>query len=243
MNPYFVIILGLLPAILLFAFIYFKDRHQPEPAGKLLSAFALGVVSILPVFIYGILVSIFTALLGGYGGLYEALFNAFVMAAIPEEASKLLMLWLVLRKNRYFDEKLDGIVYGACVALGFAAFENVLYLFGNVDTLYEVATTRALLAVPMHFCCGVIMGYYVSMAKFYPYRRNMNFALAFIVPMAIHGIYDALLMMMPVIPVLNLLLFGGVIAFSFFVWKRALSYIRQHKLRDELDKDVECEKL
>jgi RsiW-degrading membrane proteinase PrsW (M82 family) len=128
------------------------------------------------------------------------------------------------------------------VALGFAAFENVLYLFNNIDSLYEVATSRALLAVPMHFCCGIVMGYYVSMAKFYPYRRSMNFALAFIVPMAIHGIYDALLMLMPVMPLLSLVLYAAVIAFSFFVWKRALRYIREHKRRDELDRGVDSGK-
>lgn len=242
MNPYHVVALGLIPAILLFAFIYFKDRHQPEPAGKLLSAFGLGVASIFPVVIYGFVMSAIVDIIGGMGGFSGALYNAFVLAAIPEEASKLLMLWLVLRKNHYFDEKLDGIVYGACVALGFAAFENVLYLFNNIDSLYEVATSRALLAVPMHFCCGIVMGYYVSMAKFYPYRRSMNFALAFIVPMAIHGIYDALLMLMPVMPLLSLVLYAAVIAFSFFVWKQALRYIREHKRRDELDRGVDSGK-
>lgn len=242
MNPYHVVALGLIPAILLFAFIYFKDRHQPEPAGKLLSAFGLGVASIFPVVIYGFVMSAIVDIIGGMGGFSGALYNAFVLAAIPEEASKLLMLWLVLRKNRYFDEKLDGIVYGACVALGFAAFENVLYLFNNIDSLYEVATSRALLAVPMHFCCGIVMGYYVSMAKFYPYRRSMNFALAFIVPMAIHGIYDALLMLMPVMPLLSLVLYAAVIAFSFFVWKQSLRYIREHKRRDELDRGVDSGK-
>ena len=207
-----------------------------------MSAFGLGVASIFPVVIYGFVMSAIVDIIGGMGGFSGALYNAFVLAAIPEEASKLLMLWLVLRKNRYFDEKLDGIVYGACVALGFAAFENVLYLFNNIDSLYEVATSRALLAVPMHFCCGIVMGYYVSMAKFYPYRRSMNFALAFIVPMAIHGIYDALLMLMPVMPLLSLVLYAAVIAFSFFVWKRALRYIREHKRRDELDRGVDSGK-
>ena len=42
-----ILLLGFLPAIVLFAFIYFKDRSQPEPAGKLLKAFFFGVLSIL----------------------------------------------------------------------------------------------------------------------------------------------------------------------------------------------------
>ena len=36
--------------------------------------------------------------------------DAFLVAALPEEGFKLLALWLILRKNPYFDEHFDGIV-------------------------------------------------------------------------------------------------------------------------------------
>ena len=55
--------------------------------------------------------------------------TAFFGAAIPEEIAKFIMLWLLLRKNRYFDEKMDGIVYAVCVSLGFEALENNSILF------------------------------------------------------------------------------------------------------------------
>ena len=69
---------------------------------------------------------------------------AFWGAAIPEEAAKLLMLWLVLRRNRHFDENMDGIVYAVCVSLGFAAVENVEYLFANSESFLSVGFSRAI---------------------------------------------------------------------------------------------------
>mgnify|MGYP006391493201 CR=1 FL=1 len=57
--------------------------------------------------------------------------TAFFGAAIPEEIAKFFMLWLLLRKNPYFDEKMDGIVYAVCVSLGFAALENIFHTIHN----------------------------------------------------------------------------------------------------------------
>lgn len=61
--------------------------------------------------------------------MFYAIRLSFFGAAILEESAKLFMLWLLLRKNKYFGERVDGIVYAVCVSLGFAALENVMYLF------------------------------------------------------------------------------------------------------------------
>ena len=50
-------------------------------------------------------------------------------------------MWLVLRRNPHFDERMDGIVYAVCVGLGFAAVENVMY-FDNEEENVEQAVKR-----------------------------------------------------------------------------------------------------
>ena len=50
-----------------------------------------------------------------YPSIFDAFADAFLLAAIPEELAKLIMLWLLLRKNPHFDEKFDGIVYAVCI--------------------------------------------------------------------------------------------------------------------------------
>ena len=118
--------------------------------------------------------------------------DAFFVAALPEESFKLLALWLVLRKNRHFDEHYDGIVYAVCVGLGFAAVENVFYVFSD-DDWAGVAILRALLAVPGHYAFAVIMGYYYSLYHFVDHS-NRTAAYILFVPVVAHGTYDAIIL-------------------------------------------------
>jgi RsiW-degrading membrane proteinase PrsW (M82 family) len=132
---------------------------------------------------------------GGTGGWMDNVMNAFYVAAIPEEALKLIALWLVVRKNPYFDEHFDGIVYAVCVSLGFAGIENVCYLFGNMENWLSVGIMRALLSVPGHYAFGVFMGYYF--ARYYFVKRSAwNAIRILLVPVLAHGMYDAIVMNM-----------------------------------------------
>lgn len=192
------LVAALLPVALLFFYIHRKDSGQPEPPKWLWKAGWYGVLSALAAIFVGLFIP------GSEGFTEEApktvggaLYTAFCGAAIPEEGCKLLMLWLLLRKNPFFDEHLDGIVYAACVGLGFAGLENVFYIFGNLDDLASVAITRGLFSIPGHFFFAVAMGYFFSLAHFASYtdtQRKRNYALAFVVPVVLHGIYDGLLM-------------------------------------------------
>ena len=193
MNEIIIIILALLPVIVLLYYIWKKDPI-PEPASQLRKAFFYGVMISMPVSIVEMAVS---SALFGPGGTYSSLFGAtieaFFVAAIPEECAKWLALWLIIRNNKDFDERFDGIVYAVFVSLGFAAIENVSYLFSNLDSWMEVGVARALLAVPGHYAFGVLMGYYLSMYHFVnksKYNRN----LILIAPIMAHGTYDAIAM-------------------------------------------------
>ena len=119
---------------------------------------------------------------------------------MPEEAAKLLMLWLLLRKNPFFDEHLDGIVYASCVGLGFAGLENIIYLISNMDRLVTTAVVRGLFSVPGHFFFAIAMGYYISLARFSSTTeqdRKRNYVLALVIPIALHGVFNFILMATP----------------------------------------------
>ena len=60
--------------------------------------------------------------------------SAVISAPLVEEASKGFgLLILILAFRRYFDDILDGIVFGGLIALGFATVENVLYYGRGID--------------------------------------------------------------------------------------------------------------
>ena len=158
--------------------------------------------------------------------------EAFIGAAIPEEAAKLFMLWLLLRRNEYFDEKMDGIVYAVWVSLGFAALENILYLFTNADSFLSVGIARAIFAVPGHFCFGILMGYYYSLAKFYPKSPRKNRALILAAPILVHGLYDSRLFVIGVTPIISGVLLILFLVFCYKMWRYGSDRIREHLERD-----------
>lgn len=210
MNGLIMVAMGLLPSLLLFLFIWKKDP-VPEPFGQLFKGLYYGAIICIPVATVELVVS--RILLGADGPttLLGTTVQAFFVAAIPEEAFKLLALWLLVRKNPHFDEHVDGIVYAVCVGLGFAAVENVAYLFDNAENWHIVAVMRALMAVPGHYAFAVLMGYYYSMYYFVE-RSTRNYILILVAPVLAHGCYDALLMASQVNP------YVGVIGFFVTVW-------------------------
>lgn len=184
---------ALLPVILLWVYIWKKDP-QPEPTSWLAKAVWWGVGICLPVvFLEGGIEVLMFGADHQPANLLESTSMAFFVAALPEESAKLFVLWLVLRKNPYFDEHLDGIVYAVCVGLGFAAFENVFYLLDNETDWVTVAISRALLAVPGHYAFAVMMGYYYSLYHFVD-RSPRTAVCILLVPVLAHGIYDSLAM-------------------------------------------------
>ena len=158
--------------------------------------------------------------------------SAFFGAAIPEELAKFFMLWLLLRKNVHFDEKMDGIVYAVCVSLGFAAIENIMYLFTNADSYLSVGIARAIFAVPGHFCFGILMGYYYSLAKFYPKAPKKNKILILAAPILVHGVYDSILFIIDVTPAISGILLIVFLFFCHKMWKYASRSIKEHLQRD-----------
>lgn len=227
-----VLLAALLPVGILIFYINYKDRLSPEPGRELVRVFLTGMLSVPLSFC----VSVPFELLGFYSqeptGILGSVALSFFGAAIPEELAKLFILWLVLRNNRCFDEKMDGIVYAVCVSLGFAAVENVMYLFSSYDNFVSVGIGRALFAVPGHFCFGVIMGYYYSLARFYPDGPKKNKSLVLIAPVLVHGIYDSILFVSNVTPALSGILTIVFLYFCHKMWKYGSKSINEHLQRD-----------
>lgn len=174
------------PSLLLMWYFHSRDHH-PEPRSVVLTTFFLGVLIVIPVLLLATPLNWLSA------GIAEphlrGVYHAFAVAAIPEELFKLVVVWRYCARHPAFDEPMDGLVYGAVASLGFATLENILYV---ADGGLGLAIMRALTAVPSHAFWGVIMGYYVGQAKFGPpAERGRNLRLAFLVPMLLHGIYDA----------------------------------------------------
>ena len=114
MTVLLVIFAALVPVAWLLWTIYRKDSVQPEPTKRLVKAIVFGIGSVF----LSLAISMPTSMVLGmnidnqvYGSIAEAVGGAFFLAAIPEEVAKLFMLWLLLRKNPFFDEHFDGMIW------------------------------------------------------------------------------------------------------------------------------------
>lgn len=193
----YLLFLALIPGILIIVYIFRKDKVESEPLSLIVRLLILGAVSCIPAIFAETVMSGFKPAEFTEGSVGNALFNAFLVAALCEEVCKFLLLWLGSWKNRNFNYRFDGIVYGVCVAVGFALLENVMYVLqGGV----YVALMRGILAVPLHAFCGVFMGVHYGAAKRYSIegqhgKATASIFFALLTPFIIHGIYDSLAFM------------------------------------------------
>lgn len=187
------IAMAVLPVVLLCFYIYIKDKNK-EPFGLLMKIFLLGVVMAVPVVIVELAFSYFFDTTGVKSFLLLFLF-VFIGVGLIEEGAKFIIAKFIGYDNKEFDEIYDVVVYSAFASLGFACIENILYV---LNSGLGVAIGRALLSVPGHMCFGVLMGYFLAMAKVNSvnnnknlYYRNMIFAL--FIPALVHTMYDTMI--------------------------------------------------
>lgn len=229
MELIYLLIAAIAPAVLLTYWIIRQDSFKAEPISWLLKGVGYGILS-------GILVVVFCGILGVEDkdavSIFDAFNIAFFHAAIPEECIKLLMLWLLLRKNVYFDEHFDGIVYCVCIGMGFAGFENILYLIGNYEEWVAVGITRALMAVPGHFFYAVLMGYFYSLAYFEQDHKLRNILLTIISPIIAHGLYDFVLFSSVIMPEIAMILIISVIYGLNKLRRYCSKLIAEHRQKD-----------
>ena len=215
------------PVIVFLVIIYRKDTVK-EPPKPLIKCFIWGCVSTIPITIIELLlgnINVFGSALG------FSLYEAFVVAALVEEGIKFLFLYLIIWKNKEFDQYYDGIVYAVFVSLGFALIENILYV---VTSGFGTAIMRAVFSVPGHGLFGVMMGYFFALAKFAPNRKNGLLFLSFLVPFLFHGLYDFLLFYFAEIEniLIGFLLFAGFVALMILLWRFGIKYIKSHFAKD-----------
>jgi protease PrsW len=193
---------GATPAILAMALFDWLDSKRPEPHGTLrLVAFG-GMLAAIPVIALGELLKMIGPeglQQGIYASYAAAFYMAFMIAALPEELAKFGSVWIFAWRRPEFDERMDGIVYGARAGLGFAAVENVAYLLllpSSFSEYISIFLGRALLAVPGHAIWGGITGYFAARRRFD--RTGPGLLGGYLIAATLHGLYDAWIFCAPV---------------------------------------------
>jgi RsiW-degrading membrane proteinase PrsW (M82 family) len=193
------LLLALVPVFLVLFWIDRQDLH-PEPRSVVWITLLLGALAAAPVALVelgadGLVAERLADV--GWSTVPRTLFTTLFGVALPEELAKFAVLALYARRHRAFDEPMDGLVYGAAAALGFAGVENVLYVAqGGAHT----ALLRGLIAVPGHAFDGMLMGALLAASMLRPRARGRYAALALALPLLCHTLYD-LPMLLAITPI------------------------------------------
>lgn len=249
-------VVALLPAVVLGVYIFIKDRHEKEPFWLLALLFAAGLLITVPAgeienLLSLVTNSIFSGFVTGTGesaaftsttAYYSYhLVNNIVGIALVEEGLKWAALILITRKSKHFNSLFDGIIYAVFVSLGFAALENVLYVFNYG---LETGLLRAITAVPGHVFDAIIMGYCYSFYHVYKKAQawetefkkvgfisnaademssyaRLYLASSIVFPVIVHGLYDFMLSVNSTFWTIVFFIFlGGQYIYAFFTVRK-----------------------
>jgi RsiW-degrading membrane proteinase PrsW (M82 family) len=187
-----IIVLAFAPGIFWLWLIYHADRYRPEPRKLVIRVFLLGMAIALPI---AVIEGLLYPSPGGVSGLSNlsigtAAYVAFVVAGVTEETGKFLVVKQTMFKSRFFDEPVDGIVYSAAVALGFASLENVGYLLGSG---WQTILLRGFFSVIAHVLFSAVWGYPLAISKVHHGAVRWYVWFWLVAAMASHGLFDFLL--------------------------------------------------
>jgi protease PrsW len=121
---------GFVPMLIFAYIVYWVDRYEKEPIPLLGGVFLWGaIIAAGAAFAVNSFLGLGIYMFTGSQALSE-FSTASVFAPIIEETLKGLACFLVFLFFRHeFDSVLDGIVYAAITAIGFAATENIYYIY------------------------------------------------------------------------------------------------------------------
>ena len=151
------IFFGFVPMFLFAGFINWLDRYEKEPKALLGAAFLWGVVIAGGgAYIINTVLGLGVYIVTGSEGATDFATASIIAPFVEESLKGLAVLVVFLLFRREFDSILDGIIYAGITALGFAAIENVLYIYnygyqqGGWTGLWQLVFIRVILVGWQH---------------------------------------------------------------------------------------------
>jgi RsiW-degrading membrane proteinase PrsW (M82 family) len=121
---------GILPMLLYAWLLYRLDRYEREPLALLIGVFGWGAVFAAgTAFLVNTISSIGLYLVTGSEYTTQLTLSTLIAPAVEETLKGAAVLFVYLVYTREFDSPLDGVIYSAVTALGFAATENIWYIY------------------------------------------------------------------------------------------------------------------
>lgn len=190
----FLVVLGTLPSLIWLVYWLRKDKH-PEPKILITKVLLLGIM-LSPLAI--VLELLFVQLLARFLMLSSTALSSgpgfYLWAAFAEEATKYLVVYVVVLRSPEFDEPVDAMVYMLTAALGFAAMENILVInrvIGDgLSATVGIWGLRFAGATLLHALSSALLGYFIALAWFHFKNRTTLFITGLVLATVFHWTFN-----------------------------------------------------
>jgi len=185
-------IIAVLPLVVWLIFFWLRDYQKKEPAFWIILTILLGGVSaFLALYTQTSFHSLFPVLAEK---IYSIDIFSLSIVSILEEGFKFLVVFLIFKINKDFDEPIDFMIYMVFSAIGFATIENLVAVFASNTMILEgiqISLMRMITADLLHIIASGMIGFFwaLSFAK----RKVIYLHLGIIIAMVYHTIYNLML--------------------------------------------------
>lgn len=158
--------LALVPALIWLGVFYQQDRLEAEPKRYVLGISLLGAILAL-----GLGIPVVRDLFRVQDWLNTAgplvhLLGAILVVGFAQEYLKYAGVRFTIFGSPEFDERVDGIIYGAAIGLGFATMLNAQYVVSYGGVQLGVGTIRIAVTALAQASFAGVSGYFLGRAKF-----------------------------------------------------------------------------
>jgi protease PrsW len=159
------LLLALIPAAVWLVVFYMQDRVEPEPKQYVLGVFLLGLLLAAAIG-QPLIQDFFQVNEWASGSLALRLLAGICIIGMTQEFLKYAAVRYSVFRSVEFDERIDGIIYGAAAGLGYATYLNVQYVIANGGVDLAVGAGRVAVVALAEASFAGVTGYFLGRAKF-----------------------------------------------------------------------------
>lgn len=157
--------LGIVPAAVWLVAFYRQDRLEPEPKHYVLGTFILGGVTAEAI-ARPVLRDFYQIQTWLYDTPVLAVLGSILVVGFVQEFLKYAVVRYTVFNSPEFDERVDGIIYGAAAGLGFATVVSFRYVLESGGVDLGVGAMQIAIWALAHASYAGVTGYFLGRAKF-----------------------------------------------------------------------------
>lgn len=159
------LLIAFVPPLIWLTVFYRQDQKCPEPKSFVFKTLILGALVQKAVYV-PLMAVIMPGIQNGPRNIVSDYIFTIILVALIQESMKLLSVRYSIYNSSEFDEKIDGIIYGSALGLGFAAMSNLDLIINNGGAVLTAVSSTVVIESLAHASFTGLSCYFLGITKF-----------------------------------------------------------------------------